>query len=930
MDPRDTSIDGDDGNIRRACDQCRVRKIRCDKNTPCSNCTTARRTCSSTGIGQRPKEPRQRVLISTQYERKIDQIEDRLGRIENLLRQLPGLIKQASSNTNHTPAPSTSSASFFDKPLPKPQQPQNAVTPRAGTSSTSSPAAERHTAAVVKTDSDAEEGEGDTDPPFEGDSSMTAHTVFASEFLHLAVGRTSLEPGHAHVMDNPSLHSALSSLQQIVHMQKRGSTTADIRFLNQKLLPPGGLRDLPLPPLNVVVDILRELKGNNAQQYIPVTFTLMCSFLGVDEFTEHCRRVYFATEDYSQADYIITVAGLFYVFEERAFSTSDYGGGGAHSNEDYQRYYDMCRVNLEAALSQFNLLQPAKRENVEALLLGTTYAIELAKPSLAWQLSSAACQLCLTMGYHRAGAETARRSSSMDHSGRSSISNDGRGTSVGSSIGDDSGASSSKRQVLFLFAYTLDKGLALRLGRAAVLRDEEITVPRQLGRLGEYDEYRDTINMWTRHAHVQGRIYDELYSPAALRLPVERRVQTARELAAELRNMMGMLPSMEIYQLPKASQDKKYDAGVLDMLMKSDRVSMLSSLALCYRAIPPDGRDMGGDGISRTFNQECIEVAREAMQAHEGCMQLMRESRDLATAYIHWTILYSPFIPFIVIFCHIIETSNTDDLARLTDFVKSLEVGRDISEPVGKLHRLCSALINVATMYLETKKQQLAATQAENGTTAYPVNMEFDMYFRDLGFMPPQPSAHPQQQPGPSVLQHQQQPQQPGLGYEFGNAQLGDWFSGNLSMMGMLERDLSQFSPESWAQSAAAPVGGPGQAPGQDQITILCLLPSPTAAALLLRGRLLLRYCLDGRKGRLEAGFFEPALLETAGTGAAILAANLDADDAIRFGLCLSSTRCGSRVANHGLHVLEALLVRVVIGRQVSLVVVHAAVAFAT
>ncbi|TLS22160.1 uncharacterized protein PpBr36_09960 [Pyricularia pennisetigena] len=882
MDPRDTSVDGDDGNIRHPVRQeYSVLQLHDGPTHMLVHWDWAK------AQGTASKGP--------DIDSIIDQIEDRLGRIENILRQLPALIKQASSSTSHTPDPSSSSALFFDKPLPNPQQSQHAATPATGTSPASLPAADRHAAeAVTKMDSDADEAETDAEAPFEGDSSMTAHTAFASEFLHLAVGRTSLEPGHAHVMDNPSLHSALSSLQQIVHMQKRGSTTADIRFLNQKFLPPGGLRELPLPPLNVVVGILRELKGNNAHQYIPVTFTLMCSFLGVDEFTEHCRRVYFATEDYSQADYIITVAGLFYVFEERAFSSSD-SGGGAHTNEEYERYYHMCRVNLEAALSQFNLLQTPKRENVEALLLGTTYAIELAKPSLAWQLSSAACQLCLTMGYHRAGAEAAgRRSASIDRGGRRSSSNDGRGMSVGSSsIGDDHhGASSSKRQVLFLFAYTLDKGLALRLGRASVLRDEEITVPRQLGRISEYDEYRDTINMWARHAHVQGRIYDDLYSPAALRLPVERRVHTARELAAELRAMMAMLPSMDIYRLPKASQEKKYDAAVLDMLMKSDRVSMLSSLALCYRAIPPDGCGMDGDGISRTFNQECIEVAREAMQAHAGCMQLMRESRDLATAYIHWTILYSPFIPFIVIFCHIIETSNLDDLARLTEFVKSLEVGRDMSEPVGKLHRLCNALVNVATMYLETKKQQKAATQAEDGATTYPVNMEFDMYFRDLGFMPPQPSVHPQQQPGPSVLQ--QQPQQPGLGYEFGNAQLGDWFSGNLSMMGMLERDLSQFNPESWAQGTAAPVAGPGQVPGQHQM-------------------LLLWYSVDRRKGRLEARLLEPTLLEPAGTGATVFAANLDADDAIRFCLCFSRTRCGSRVAHHGLHVLEALLVRVVI-----------------
>ncbi|KAL3956921.1 hypothetical protein ACCO45_009767 [Purpureocillium lilacinum] len=60
------SAAADDGSGRRACDQCRLRKIRCDKDWPCSNCRTAKRSCTSTGAGQRPKEPRQRVLISSQ------------------------------------------------------------------------------------------------------------------------------------------------------------------------------------------------------------------------------------------------------------------------------------------------------------------------------------------------------------------------------------------------------------------------------------------------------------------------------------------------------------------------------------------------------------------------------------------------------------------------------------------------------------------------------------------------------------------------------------------------------------------------------------------------------------------------------------------------------------------------------------------------
>lgn len=227
------------------------------------------------GIGQRPKEPRQRVLISTQYERKIDQIEERLGRIESLLSQLPGLIKQSSSAFVQTPVQTSSSAaSFFDQPYS--QQQHTPTPPVAGTSSTSSPANERLPSVAIKTDVDpvvADEDDADIEGPFEGDSSMTAHTVFASEFLHLAVGRTSLQPGQANSIDNSSLHNALSSLQQIVHMQKRGSTIADVRFLNQKPVPAGGLRELPMPPLGIVVDILRELKGKKCPSSV-----LLCTF----------------------------------------------------------------------------------------------------------------------------------------------------------------------------------------------------------------------------------------------------------------------------------------------------------------------------------------------------------------------------------------------------------------------------------------------------------------------------------------------------------------------------------------------------------------------------------------------------------------------------------------------------------------------------
>jgi hypothetical protein len=98
------------------------------------------------------------------------------------------------------------------------------------------------------------ENDDDAISEFEGDSSMTAQTVFASEFLEHTVTRTL-------PLDlDPDMQSALSSLQQIVSMQNRPSAH-ESRFVNAKPLPKGGIRELPMPPAQVVIAALREVKG---------------------------------------------------------------------------------------------------------------------------------------------------------------------------------------------------------------------------------------------------------------------------------------------------------------------------------------------------------------------------------------------------------------------------------------------------------------------------------------------------------------------------------------------------------------------------------------------------------------------------------------------------------------------------------------------
>lgn len=163
---------------------------------------------------------------NTNSERKIDQIEDRLAGIEQLLRDL----KTANSLRRG------SDLAFHEPPPPELSPSTAAGGDEAGT---------------------AYDGDG-LDSAFEGSSSLAAHTVFASEFLEHAVERTSLRDLH------PSMAAALGSLKQIVGMQNsRGSRPHEVRFVNQKSLPKGGFRELPMPPVAAVIPILREIKGGS-------------------------------------------------------------------------------------------------------------------------------------------------------------------------------------------------------------------------------------------------------------------------------------------------------------------------------------------------------------------------------------------------------------------------------------------------------------------------------------------------------------------------------------------------------------------------------------------------------------------------------------------------------------------------------------------
>lgn len=142
--------------------------------------------------------------------------------------------------------------------------------------------------------------------------------------------------------------------------------------------------------------------------------------------------------------------------------------------------------------------------------------------------------------------------------------------------------------------------------------------------------------------------------------------------------------------------------------------------------------------------------------------------------------MLTPFAPFFVLFCHVIETSSSRDSQLLQAFVTTLENAKDASETAEKLHRLCRVMLNVALLYVEAKTQQ------SQGYNPQFDMQQFDEPLGQLGIMPDDQMMV-------------------NAGDEFGAMQgggmayLGDFFSGSSGMTRLVEnQDLLQIDLSSW------------------------------------------------------------------------------------------------------------------------------------
>ncbi|GKT59840.1 fungal specific transcription factor domain-containing protein [Colletotrichum tofieldiae] len=460
-------------------------------------------------------------------------------------------------------------------------------------------------------------------PVVEGNSSLSAHSIFVNDFLQGLIG--SLQK------PDPEIRETLDALSSIVSPAKQQASTYEMVLAHARPRTHLQQEKFDLPPIQKAVALIQIAKARRL-----AGTGWIYEFITMQPFGDLCLDTYFS-EDRSPFHFISVNAGLYSLCQDYAYKANV----SQEEKEQYLAYARLCRGNLETGLTHLPLLVPASPDAIVALLFGAFYAMEFSKSSLCWALSSKASELCQTLGYHQAAPAQSERPGDSKYTG-----------------------------FLFWTTYYIDKSLSLRLGRASNIPDWDTNINPPAIPSTDQEPVLAFFPLWVRTAKCQGDIYKMLYSAGSINQP-------------------------DHDQWLKISKAASGD-DLMDFYATSDDILRLSLLTHVHRAAPRAA------SCPTTFSPECIQVARLTLEKHHDCMEIIHRTNDVYfSIYIHWTLLFAPFIPFIVVFCPVMETQDQADLALLRAFVKSIRSASTVSEPAAKMLHLFQVLYSISQRYID-------------------------------------------------------------------------------------------------------------------------------------------------------------------------------------------------------------------------------------
>lgn len=368
----------------------------------------------------------------------------------------------------------------------------------------------------------------------------------------------------------------------------------------------------------------------------------------------------------TDTELIIVHYGLDLLFTE----CSSAAGDDAVKHE-YKAQALICSDSLETILSNLPFHITTNIVSVCAVYMATIHCLKHGKPFAAWTFISRASLMAQALGLHSKLVMATKPTEEAQQGIR-----------------------------LFWALYALEKAVSLRLGRSSTIRDHDITVPRLLLDRKMTSLLHNRLPDLIEVAGLYGRVYDNIYSPNALAQPVSIRESRARALAEELERIMAT--RVEFYKRPNQWTCHVAHPVPSRFIIHANRAIEYSILASIYRGIP------SGQSASLAPCPQCISAARATLKETEVCIGLLADvvlwspSLDI---WINEIILLAPFMPFLILFCNIIETSNSSDLDRLRQLVDSLHSMAQSPRysACGKQLRILKALYDVAAKYVESK-----------------------------------------------------------------------------------------------------------------------------------------------------------------------------------------------------------------------------------
>ncbi|KAG7038536.1 fungal specific transcription factor domain-containing protein [Colletotrichum scovillei] len=236
-----------------------------------------------------------------------------------------------------------------------------------------------------------------------------------------------------------------------------------------------------------------------------------------------------------------------------------------------------------------------------------------------------------------------------------------------------------ERNRVFWAVYCLDKSIALRCGRPAVICDEEISCPFPRGidlahpgsatnvtEIGEEELDVDFFRYFTKLARIGGDISRSLYSASALFMPISRLVPALNRLLQELERWLKSIPIKVRPGRPLGKILGRQGVSRVQIIVLHS--SYYYALCSIFRRGSPmfnQGKTDVEHLIDGKSHISHIEAARSIV--------LLTKHLDIESFTPAWLVFYYPFTALTTIFVHVVsnphDSRNQSDIALMETVV---------------------------------------------------------------------------------------------------------------------------------------------------------------------------------------------------------------------------------------------------------------------